>query len=189
MLSRLASLWPGLLAAPQAPLTPSPAAGDTGVSFPVCRVLQGGRVSGQRENPASGAFRLHTAEGPRSIQSGHRGLRRWPRLRSHILSAWEQMWQSRAWGGRPGLSRCRWTGGGGRAWLDLPPPSRPGRAPARPPALSPGWSSGHKDWLADTCVPTSPLIQFLPQGRFPTQEHTGGPVEGGAGTVWNKTSV
>lgn len=35
--------------------------------------------------------------------------------------------------------------GGGRAWLDLLPPSRPGRAPARPPALSPGWSSGHKD--------------------------------------------
>lgn len=32
MLSRLASLWPRLLAAPQAPLTPSPAAGDAGVS-------------------------------------------------------------------------------------------------------------------------------------------------------------
>ncbi|XP_024906775.1 mitochondrial tRNA-specific 2-thiouridylase 1 isoform X12 [Pteropus alecto] len=37
----------------------------------VRRVLQGGRVPGERENPASRAFRLHTPEGQEQSQSGH----------------------------------------------------------------------------------------------------------------------
>ncbi|XP_073859622.1 mitochondrial tRNA-specific 2-thiouridylase 1 isoform X7 [Macaca fascicularis] len=38
----------------------------------VCCVLQGGRVPGQREDPAAGAVRLHTPEGPAQRWGGHR---------------------------------------------------------------------------------------------------------------------
>uniref|UniRef100_F1N2P9 Mitochondrial tRNA-specific 2-thiouridylase 1 n=1 Tax=Bos taurus TaxID=9913 RepID=F1N2P9_BOVIN len=39
----------------------------------VRRVLQRGRVPGQREDPTSGAVRLHTAEGPENVQRGQGG--------------------------------------------------------------------------------------------------------------------
>lgn len=115
-------------------------------------------MPGQRENPAPGAFRLHAPEGQEPVQSGHRGLRRRPRLGSHVLSAWEQMWRGRARGCGQGLGHCRWTRG--RLVGSAAP------VPARE-------SPGHKDRLAGTSVPSTPLTQFLPQGRLPTQEHTG----------------
>ncbi|XP_036134104.1 mitochondrial tRNA-specific 2-thiouridylase 1 isoform X2 [Molossus molossus] len=48
----------------------------------VRRLLQGGRVPGQREDPALGAVRLHAPEGQDQAPRGHRG----PRRRPHALS-------------------------------------------------------------------------------------------------------
>ncbi|XP_077614157.1 mitochondrial tRNA-specific 2-thiouridylase 1 isoform X1 [Crocuta crocuta] len=44
---------------------------------PVRRLLQRGRVSGQRENPALGAVCLRPPEGQERVQGGHRGPQRW----------------------------------------------------------------------------------------------------------------
>lgn len=61
------------------------------LSFPVCRVLPWGRVPGQREDPASGAVRLHTPEGQEHVHRDPPGLQRWPRLGPYALSTWAQV--------------------------------------------------------------------------------------------------
>ena len=73
---------------------PGPIVGDAASVPPVRRVLQRGRVPGQREDPTSGAIRLHTAEGPEDIQRGHGGLQRQPGPGACILTEAERLLQS-----------------------------------------------------------------------------------------------
>ncbi|XP_055418028.1 mitochondrial tRNA-specific 2-thiouridylase 1 isoform X3 [Bubalus kerabau] len=79
----------------------------------VRRVLQRGRVPGQREDPTSGAIRLHTAEGPENVQRGQGGLQRQPGPGACTLTEVERLLRSlreEGWGsgaGRlPGAQHC-----------------------------------------------------------------------------------
>ena len=92
---------------------PGPTADDVASVPPVRRVLQRGRVPGQREDPTSGAIRLHTAEGPENVQRGQGGLQRQPGPGACTLTEVERLLRSsreEGWGsgaGRPpGAQHC-----------------------------------------------------------------------------------
>ncbi|XP_070309618.1 mitochondrial tRNA-specific 2-thiouridylase 1 isoform X4 [Odocoileus virginianus] len=111
----------------------------------VRRVLQRGRVPGQREDPASGAIHLHTAEGLENIQRGHGGLQRQPGPGARALTEAErplQNWQEGGQGAEPGEPT------GSALLLSLREPSLSCH-PLGDPAASPV--------LAEGCVPGARL--------------------------------
>ena len=127
--------------ASQGTQSPGPAAGDSAFVPPVRRILQRGRVPGQREDPASGAIHLHTAEGPENIQRGHRGLQRQPGPGARALTEAERPLQSwwgaggeRSPGSQRGLSAAAEPAG---AQPDLPPPGDLAASPVLAEAVSP----------------------------------------------------
>lgn len=173
MLSSLSSFWPQtsshrprLLAAPQAPRVP-------------LRVTQASLLSSlpcsTRGTSAWAAGKSCVWGLPPTRSRRARANPEWP-LRAPV-TAQARVPRSKHLGADVAEQSLGRAARGSAAVVDQGAPGwicHPCLGQGEPQRDHPHWSSGHKDLLAGTSILSTPLIQFLPQGRFPTQEHTEG---------------